>query len=983
MAFLLKEALRCLCRDGGWSYAVFWKIHYQNPNLLVWEEGHYELMRRSELLQSISKIGSRQWLPKELDVVWNPPQDIFGQRERREEDRIDILVNRMMMPQVHVVGEGIVGRAFALGNHQWILGEGHFDREPISETQEEVFRQFSAGIQTIAVIPLLPHGVVQLGSIQMIMENLGFVSHVKSLFMQVRSVPGALLSDNNALSQEMQAHVKLGIAVSADQFRNSCSGVARFTPPIGGSQDQKLPLSPASRFVSQPSCSVFKQTHDVQTNVSLVPLASNPDVTATNKFDGGFSHSRAISVVKPRLHQGDELEEDMGTQVIIPNSEVGLNQHMLSHTSSSRSDHSISVVRSSIQCHKLGHVKQQIRSSLGSQEPAHKYIPTSPDNMKTPQLESHGCKASSSIQDSVIVSLLGISESCRTRNESSISNQCPSSLPLEDIAFQSDRGVIPVSFDPNHSSSTCLISGESLPSYHSNGFKHTTNVGTIGEQRIWKDSFESIEGPSADFKDPISWIDRKPIVSLEDYCWGSSSMQVSGNAILEENGIFITNCRERLKGSNESLPHSKLNESSSNESGRSPAGCDLFDALGLDFKIQQCHHGWDDVLLQGVSENAGNLKEDASSRLPQLDVPLFDQMNDVISESAIFSALGTDQLLDAVVSKIHSGAKPILNGNVSCSTTLTRASSSSIHNSSRHSGMAVLEQIPRVLYGLPQDLAKPDPAEPSSFKASCILNKTGVRPQSSVYESQTSLWTEDGLSMKCDSTSTAFSKRSNEAGKPNRKRSRPGENPRPRPKDRQMIQDRLKELREIVPNGAKYSIDALLDRTIKHMVFLQSVTKHAEKLKQTRESKVISKEDGLCLKDNSSSGKTLAFEISSQSVICPIIVEDLNEPHQMLVEILCEERGCFLEIADIIRGLGLTILKGVMQARDNKVWSRFSVEANEDVTRMNVFMSLMHLLEQTTNSCSTVPEGVSSGSARLSTHSQSSIPFTSLADAFQ
>lgn len=73
---------------------------------MVREEGHYELMRRSELVQSISKIGSRQWLPKELDVVWNPPQDIFGQYEHREEDRIDILVNKMMMPQVHVVGEG-------------------------------------------------------------------------------------------------------------------------------------------------------------------------------------------------------------------------------------------------------------------------------------------------------------------------------------------------------------------------------------------------------------------------------------------------------------------------------------------------------------------------------------------------------------------------------------------------------------------------------------------------------------------------------------------------------------------------------------------------------------------------------------------------------------------------------------------------------------------------------------------------------------
>ena len=41
---------------------------------------------------------------------------------------------------------------------------------------------------------------------------------------------------------------------------------------------------------------------------------------------------------------------------------------------------------------------------------------------------------------------------------------------------------------------------------------------------------------------------------------------------------------------------------------------------------------------------------------------------------------------------------------------------------------------------------------------------------------------------------------------------------------------------------------------------------------------------------------------------------------------LCEERGFFLEIADIIRGFGLTILKGVMEIRDSKIWARFLVE---------------------------------------------------------
>lgn len=88
------------------------------------------------------------------------------------------------------------------------------------------------------------------------MENQGFVSNVKSFF-------GAFVSENtnNALSQKMQAPVKLEVAVSADQSRISCCEVARVTPPTGDSFNEKLLPSPASRFVIQPSCSLFKQKH--------------------------------------------------------------------------------------------------------------------------------------------------------------------------------------------------------------------------------------------------------------------------------------------------------------------------------------------------------------------------------------------------------------------------------------------------------------------------------------------------------------------------------------------------------------------------------------------------------------------------------------------------------------------------------------------------------------------------------------------------
>lgn len=48
---------------------------------------------------------------------------------------------------------------------------------------------------------------------------------------------------------------------------------------------------------------------------------------------------------------------------------------------------------------------------------------------------------------------------------------------------------------------------------------------------------------------------------------------------------------------------------------------------------------------------------------------------------------------------------------------------------------------------------------------------------------------------------------------------------------------------------------------------------------------LLNKESGLLLKDNFEGGATWAFEVGSQSMVCPIIVEDLNPPRQMLVEV--------------------------------------------------------------------------------------------------
>ena len=55
------------------------------------------------------------------------------------------------------------------------------------------------------------------------------------------------------------------------------------------------------------------------------------------------------------------------------------------------------------------------------------------------------------------------------------------------------------------------------------------------------------------------------------------------------------------------------------------------------------------------------------------------------------------------------------------------------------------------------------------------------------------------------------------------------------------------------------------------------------------------------------------------------------------LQMLCEDRGIFLEIADFIKGLGLTILRGVMEMRKSKIWARFTVE----VIQLNLIIRIL------------------------------------------
>ncbi|KAH6762062.1 hypothetical protein C2S52_019495 [Perilla frutescens var. hirtella] len=182
-----------------------------------------------------------------------------------------------------------------------------------------------------------------------------------------------------------------------------------------------------------------------------------------------------------------------------------------------------------------------------------------------------------------------------------------------------------------------------------------------------------------------------------------------------------------------------------------------------------------------------------------------------------------------------------------------------------------------------------------------------------------------------------------------KKRARTGDNHKPRPRDRQLIQDRIKELRDLVPNSEKCSIDGLLDKTIKHMLFLRSVTNQADKLRHPILKEEVGENMTKPVEVNYShqDGTSWAIEFGSEQHLCPIVVKDLDHPGHMLIEMVCTDHDRFLEISDVIHRLKLTILKGVMEkTTDNSSWARFIVETSGNFHRLDIFWPLMQLLQK-------------------------------------
>ncbi|KAJ4823909.1 hypothetical protein Tsubulata_047818 [Turnera subulata] len=887
MGQLLREVLRTLCGVNQWCYAVFWKIGCQNPKLLIWEECYYE-PRPCSAPPSSSSSSRNENVQLPYGEFW--ASDIHdSQLGIQASDRLHLLINKMMTNnQVNVVGEGMVGRAAFTGKHEWILTSNYLGGAHPPEVLNEVHHQFSSGMQTVAVIPVPPHGVVQLGSNLAIMENMGFVNNVKSLILQLGCVPGALLPNKHTSRESIERigmPISAGIPVSMPLSRNFKAPTS--TTALASSRNQQSFSSHASVILGQPSCSENRHNqYNLQTTAST-SYTSNMTKPLAKSCDHEPKSTPLMKLDDPLRGQ---LENGVVGAEVIP---LNPDSRLLHQVASSNS-----------------------RQVLGQPGFGQSDATISILKLLEEQMFS-GVDADNNVSNTANAS---ITKSCSRTGGNQIASSQADSLAFGKELHPGLSSEISTSISCPPILSPCKFVDVN---------NHSLDVAKIEVQNV-----DSSSAEQAALSSLVHQLNSTGILpGYSDHGYNSTAVKDEPTARIGSQSINPAGANYEGQCSQPSF------------------GDDLYDILGVDFKNKLLSGKLNDSFADGSFAKLQDMCKDASALMNMQESTSFYPLSEGIADSSLFSLSGTDNLLEAVVSKACSSANQSSDDTVSCRTTLTKASSSSIPSVSPAYGQATTSShLRKELYDLSKSLEKPGAVASSSFRSSSSTkDDIGCSSQTtSIYGSQFSSWIEQGQNLRRDSSfSPALSKKNEETSKPNRKRLKPGENPRPRPKDRQMIQDRVKELREIVPNGAKCSIDALLERTIKHMLFLQSVTKHADKLKQTGDSKIMNKEGGLLLKEHFEGGATWAYEVGSRSMVCPIIVEDLNPPRQLLVEILCEERGLFLEIADLIRGLGLTILKGVMEARSDKIWARFAVEANRDVTRMEIFMSLVQLLEQT------------------------------------
>uniref|UniRef100_J3LGZ7 Transcription factor MYC/MYB N-terminal domain-containing protein n=1 Tax=Oryza brachyantha TaxID=4533 RepID=J3LGZ7_ORYBR len=204
---LLQHTLRGLCTHGDpqWVYAVFWRILPRNYPPPKWDlqGGVYDRSRGNR----------RNWILAWEDGFCNfaasacdqedTPAAAAGYTDYAAVHEVKGLQPELFFKMSHDIynyGEGLIGKVAADQSHKWGFQEANEHEinliaswnNPADSHPRTWEAQFQSGIKTIALIAVR-EGVVQLGSMRKVAEDLSYVVALRRKFGYLESIPGRAL----------------------------------------------------------------------------------------------------------------------------------------------------------------------------------------------------------------------------------------------------------------------------------------------------------------------------------------------------------------------------------------------------------------------------------------------------------------------------------------------------------------------------------------------------------------------------------------------------------------------------------------------------------------------------------------------------------------------------------------------------------------------------------------------------------------------
>ncbi|KAL8249917.1 hypothetical protein R6Q59_006785 [Mikania micrantha] len=301
VSHLLQHTLRSFCinENSQWLYAVFWRILPRNYPPPKWDTqgGAYDRSRGNRRNWILAwEDGFCNFAASTAGETSSGDSPAYGHHEYHHYQGLQPELFFKMSHEIYNYGEGLIGKVAADHSHKWIFKEptdqdfsflsawnNSADSHP--RTWEA---QFQAGIKTIALIAV-KEGVIQLGSINKVIEDLNYIVMVRKKLSYIESIPGVLLPHPSSSSSSLNPYKSAASNMLESWLFQRGGNVG------GGGDLQAVYIEPTNITPSMSSLEAL-----LSKLPSVVPVNSLP--AGPSYFEAAQPHYVAVSPEK----EGDE-----------------------------------------------------------------------------------------------------------------------------------------------------------------------------------------------------------------------------------------------------------------------------------------------------------------------------------------------------------------------------------------------------------------------------------------------------------------------------------------------------------------------------------------------------------------------------------------------------------------------------------------------------------------------------------------------------